>query len=405
MLLQEQISAVIDSQRDNFIHKDSEIIRESLGKVPIINSYATILTGLRRCGKSTLLLQLMRDKEQDAIYFNFEDIRLAGFETSDFTRLLNEITRRGVKMLFFDEIQLTNNWEIFINQLLRDGYTVFITGSNASLLSKELGTHLTGRHISIEIFPFSYREFAEFKKTGYTNESLNNYLHSGGIPEYVRSGAGILLTSLVEDILIRDIAIRHSIRDVESLKQLTVYLISNIGNLVSANKLTGMFGIRSSATILDYFSFLKDSYLIELMPAFSYSLKAQARNPKKIYVLDMGITSEVSTAFTDNLGHKLENLVYLHLRRHYKELFYFKEKGECDFIAFDKGKASLAVQVCFKVEDANFEREYNGLLEAMKEFNLKEGTIVTFDQKDSIIKDGLTVTLIPAHEYLSTLRP
>jgi len=181
--------------------------------------------------------------------------------------------------------------------------------------------------------------------------------------------------------------------------------MSNAGNLVSANKLTGMFGLSASATILEYFSFFRDAYLIEFLPQFSYSIKAQTRNPKKTYAIDTGLITEVSTAYTENAGHKLENLVYLHLRRNYKELYYYKDKGECDFVAFVKGKAQKAVQVCYQSDDLNFDREYNGLVEAMEALRLKEGVIVTFNQKDRFHKNGLNVELVPAHEYLSRTNP
>ncbi len=139
MLRQEQIAVVIDAQRQTFLKKDATLIREALPVVPVINSYATIITGIRRCGKSTLLLQVLKDRYEDALYFNFEDIRLVGFEASDFTRFQQEIVKRGTRVLFLDEIQLIEKWEIFVHQLLREEYTVFITGSNASMLSKELG--------------------------------------------------------------------------------------------------------------------------------------------------------------------------------------------------------------------------------------------------------------------------
>lgn len=401
MITQEQIAVVIDSQRESFFQKEAGFTREQIDKVPEVENFATIITGLRRCGKSTLLLQLVKKKYVGAFYFNLEDIRLAGFETTDFTRLLNEIIRRGQKNLFLDEIQRVKGWEIFIHQLLRDGYAVFITGSNASLLSKELGTHLTGRHLDMELFPFSYHEFVAFKGLKYDTESFGDYLKTGGIPEYVKTGNGLLLNSLLDDILVRDIAVRYSIRDVESLRKLAVYLISNIGNTVSANKLKGMFGIRSSATLLEFFSYFTDSYLIDFIPQFSYSLKAQARNPKKVYAMDMGFYTETSTSYTDNTGHRLENLIYLHLRRSYKELYYFRQKGECDFVALNRGKVERVLQVCLHVDDTNLDCEYNGLVEAMIAFNLTEGVIVTFDQKDRFEKDGMTVRLVPAYEYLS----
>lgn len=400
MYRQEQISVVIDAQQESFLKKEDTMQRHALQTVPIIPSFATIISGVRRCGKSTLLLQIIKQKYKKAIYFNFEDLRLVGFETTDLTRLQQEVVERGINVLFFDEIQLVPKWEIFVHQLLREDYTIFISGSNASLLSKELGTHLTGRHISIEMFPFSYTEYLSFTNNKANAASLQAYLNTGGFPEYVKTGQELILQSLMEDILVRDIAVRHSIRDVESLKQLAVYLISNVGTLISANKLTDLFGIKSGATILEYFAFLKDAYLLEFLPLFSYSLKVQARNPKKVYAIDTGLISATSTAFSENAGHKLENLIYLHLRRKGKELYYYKEKGECDFIRFNKGKAQEAIQVCFRVDDNNFTREYKGLLEAMRFFKLAEGVIVTIDQKDRFEEDGFTIRMVPAHEYL-----
>lgn len=396
MIRQEEISLVIDSQREVFLKQDSGFSRDALSQIPIVNSFATIITGIRRCGKSTLLLQLLRRDYQNAIYLNFDDIRLSGFETADFTRLHKEIERREIQVLFFDEVQAVESWEKFINQLLREGYKVFITGSNASMLSVELGTHLTGRHLSMELFPFSYSEFIRFKKLNNDENAVIDYLKTGGIPEYVKSSVSYVLNALVDDILMRDIAIRHSVRDVNSLRQLTAYLITNIGNLVSANKLAGMFDIKSPATFLEYFSFLKDAYLLDFIPMFSHSLKIQARNPKKVYVTDMGLYTENALSTSDNMGRRLENLVFLHLRRKYKHIFYYKDRGECDFIAIEKSTVKEAIQVCLTITNENFDREYNGLLEAIQNLGLKQGTIVTLNQSDTFEKDGIIIRMIPA---------
>jgi len=400
MIRQEQLAQVIDAQQDIFLNKSAQLIRDSLASIPIVESYATIISGIRRCGKSTLLLQLLKKKYKHALYFNFEDIRLAGFEVGDFGRLQQEIDKRQYRVLFFDEIQLTEKWEIFVHQLLREQYTVFITGSNASLLSRELGTHLTGRHLSMELFPFSFKEYISYKSLKADKESLHSYLEDGGLPEYVNHQEPLILQNLMEDILVRDISVRHGIRDIGSLKQLTVYLISNIGCPVSANKLNGMFGIKSSTTFLEYFNYLRDAYLVEFLPQFSYSLKAQARNQKKIYTIDNGFLS-VASSFTENLGRKLENLIYQQLRRRYKEIYYFTDKGECDFLAFIKGKIHKAIQVCYQIDDLNFYREYNGLLEALRFFKLQEGLIITLDQKDVFEQDGFIIKMIPAYEYLA----
>lgn len=401
MFRQEQIANILDAQQSYFLHQETGLVRESLNVVPVVESYATIITGIRRCGKSTLLLQLLKQKYQNALYFHLEDIRLAGFEMSDFTRLHAEIEQRGIKVLFFDEIQLVNKWEIFVNQLLNERYSVFITGSNATLLSKELGTHLTGRHISMELFPFSYTEFVAYKNLVYNEDSLTNYLKIGGIPVYLKTGIPELLVNLVDDILYRDIAVRYGVHDVNSLRQLVIYLLSNVGNLLSANKITGLYGIKSTSTLLEYFSYLKNAYLIEFLPKFDYSLKVQARNPKKIYAMDMGLVSVLADSFTANEGHRLENLVYLHLRQRYKNLYYFKDKKECDFVAFDNGKPKMAIQVCAHIDDLNFEREYAGLSEALQSLNLIEGVIITLNQTDVFEKNGLIVRMIPAYKFLS----
>jgi predicted AAA+ superfamily ATPase len=404
MLRQEEISNVIDAQWADFLQIDTGFEREILPHVPVVPSFATIITGIRRSGKSTLLLQLLRQKYETAIYLHFDDIRFAAFETVDFVRLHNEITKRGVKVLFFDEIQLIKGWELYINQLLRDGYTVFITGSNASMLSVEMGTHLTGRHLSIELFPFSYTEYVHFLKKENNTESVEAYLHAGGIPEYVKTGISGILSAMIDDILWRDIAVRHSVRDIASLRQLTVFLLTNIGNTIAANKLVGMFGVKSASTFLDYFSYLKDAYLFDFMSLFSHSLKVQARNPKKVYTMDLGLYTQNAISTSENSGRRLENLVYLHLRRKYRDIFYFQEKGECDFVVLEKNTVTKAIQVCLKITDENFEREYNGLKEAMKFFKLSYGQIITLNQSDKFVENEMTIELVPATTFLSDMQ-
>ena len=399
MIRQEEIALVINSQRETFLKQDTGFTRDALVDIPIADSFATIITGIRRCGKSTLLLQLLRRDYQDAIYLNFDDIRLSGFEISDFMRLHREIEKRKINVLFFDEIQIVKGWEQYINQLLRENYKVFITGSNASMLSIELGTHLTGRHLSMELFPFSYWEFIKFKTLENGGNAILDYLNLGGIPEYIKTGISVVLNALVDDILMRDIAVRHAIRDITSLRQLTTFLITNIGNLISANKLVGMFDIKSPATFLEYFSFLQDAYLLEFVPIFNHSLKVQARNPKKVYIMDMGLYTENSISISDNMGRRLENLIFLHLRRKYKHIFYYKDKGECDFITMEKNTVKEAIQVCLTINDENFDREFNGLLGAMQNLGLKEGYIVTLNQSDLFEKEDMTLKMLPVHDF------
>ncbi len=400
MYRQEQIADIIDFQTEDFVRKSGGIVRDVLDKIPNIDNFATIITGIRRCGKSTVLLQLMKKDQLDAIYLNWEDIRIAGFDTDDFNRLYKEIVSRNIRTVFFDEIQLVQNWEMFIHQLLREGFKVFITGSNASLLSQELGTHLTGRHLSTELFPFSYPEFCRLKSLDYNPESLTIYLQTGGMPDYAKTGEKSILQNLINDILVRDIAVRYNLKDIDSLKKLTSYLLSNIACPFSANKLTDVIGLKSASAILEYFSHLKNAYIIDSISQFSYSTKIQLRNPKKVYAIDIGLANIVASTFSDNNGRKLENLVFLHLRSRGDELYYFKEKGECDFVVKKDGKIKEVIQVCYRINDENTDREINGLLSAMTFFNLDNGIIVTFDQEDEFNYEGKKIRLIPAHTYL-----
>jgi predicted AAA+ superfamily ATPase len=400
MIAQSTINQVIVAQRENNLSRDTGLEREALQTLPDLSAYALIVSGIRRCGKSTLLFQLLKEKYADAVYLNFEDPRLYEFDRKDFTRLDKVIAATGSKVLLFDEIQIIPEWERYVRQKLDEGYKLVITGSNASLLSRELGTKLTGRHITKELFPFSYREFNSFKQLKPSSDSLLKYLQTGGFPEYVKQGIDEILNYVFEDILIRDIAVRHGIRDVKTLQRLALYLISNVGNLITANRLRTLFEVGSTNTITEYLSYLEDSYLLHLVPKFSYSLRKQMVNPRKVYAIDTGMISVNSGSFTDDDGRKLENLVYLHLRRKYSEIYYFSEKGECDFVVFANNVAVEVIQVCFDLNADNLDRELNGATEALALLNLKKGKIITVNQQDRFEKDGFVIEAIPCHEFL-----
>ena len=399
MLTQEVINQVFNSQRENNLSRDTGLKREALQTLPDLSAYAMIVSGIRRCGKSTLLFQLLKERYPDALYLNFEDPRLYEFERKDFVRLDKVIGDTGSKVLLFDEIQIIPEWERYVRQKLDEGYKLIITGSNASLLSRELATKLTG-HIAKELFPFSYREFILYKQLESSADSMLQYLDIGGFPEYVKQGANEILHQLFNDVLIRDIVIRYGVRDVKTLQRLALYLVSNVGKLVTANRLKSLFEVGSTNTITEYLSHLEDSYLLHLVPKFSHSLRKQMVNPRKVYAIDTGMISVNSGSFTDDNGRKLENLVYLHLRRKYKEIYYFSEKGECDFIVFVNGVAVEVVQVCFDLNPDNLDRELNGVVEALASLNLKEGKIITVHQKERYEKEGCIIDVIPCHEFL-----
>ena len=237
MVTQETLSQVVAAQRDNLLAKGMGLKREAIETLPDLSAYALIVSGVRRCGKSTLLFQLLQQRYPRALYLNFEDPRLYGFDIKDFTRLDAIIQQVDTDVLLLDEIQIIPEWERYVRQKLDENIKLVITGSNASLLSRELGTKLTGRHVTKELFPFSYGEFIAFTQQEASPDSVSEYLQVGGFPEYVKQRVDDILNYVLEDILIRDIAVRHGIRDVDSLPRLTLYLISNIGKLIPVNRL------------------------------------------------------------------------------------------------------------------------------------------------------------------------
>ncbi|MCL2328739.1 MAG: ATP-binding protein [Bacteroidetes bacterium] len=402
MIQQGILQQVIDTQKKKTLRLNVGFEREVLPKMPALQSHALIVSGIRRCGKSTLLKQMIEADDSKKLFLSFEDPRLFNFELSDFELLDAIIENSKSETLFLDEIQVINGWELYIRQKLDEGFRVAVTGSNASLLSRELGTKLTGRHISKELFPFSYREFLGFKNLQAGEKSLQKYMEMGGFPEFLKTNNTDILSELFYDILNRDIIVRHGIRDARSLRNLAVYLVSNAGNLVTASKLQQPLSIKTAATVLEYFSFLEDTYLVNFMPKFSYSLKVQMVNPRKIYVIDPGIIKIASISFTENKGHLLENLIYWELRRQGKELYYFNEnKSECDFVVMKNEKIEQVIQVCYELLPENREREINGLKEAMEFFKIDNGVIISFNQRDAFMLNSKRIEVLPAWEFLA----
>jgi hypothetical protein len=390
---------IIEHQRKSVAAKGAGMDREKLKALPDLESYALILSGIRRSGKSTLLYQLLQKRYKQALYLNFDDPRLYEFEPEDFLKLDVFIKDNEFRVLMFDEIQIIKGWERYVRQKLDEGFKVFVTGSNASLLSRELGTSLTGRHITNELFPFSFSEFCRFHKLKHSVESVKKFMIDGGFPEYQKQKNEEILTQLLEDILVRDIAVRYNIRDVKTLQRLTLFLMANVGNRISGNKLKSNFGISSATTILEYFSYLEQSYLLSFVPMFDYSIKRQNVNPKKVYAIDTGLVNMTTPRFKSDSGHILENMVFLVLRRLSRDVFYYAGAGECDFVVMEKGVISQAVQVCFDLNRDNLKREISGLCEAATKFELRDGVIVTLSQTDHFVEDGVDISVLPFHVF------
>jgi hypothetical protein len=394
-----EIQAVAQEQREILYSFELGTTRELLQFLPVTNSHALVVSGIRRCGKSVLLHQFIRNEIDDVFYFNFADIRLYEFTTTDFILLDEIIKESNKKILFFDEIQIINGWEIYVRQKLDQSIRVIITGSNARMLSVELGTNLTGRHISKELFTFSYKEFCSFYSLQYNNDSYIKFLEKGGFPEFLKTENSELLSSLIEDIIHRDIATRYGIRDISGLKKLCIYMMSNTAKLVSPSKLTQVIGVKSSSTVLEYLSYFESSYLLNMVSRFSWSVKGQMLSEKKIYVVDNGLVNVASISASKDLGRKFENTIFWSIRRKTKDIWYFSDgNSECDFI-YKLNEVYIAIQVCYEINGDNQEREINGLISALRFFNLKEGIIITIDQTDKIFSGDYKIDVIPAYKF------
>lgn len=401
MVKYSDIKEVYNQQQEAFRH-DESLSRELLATLPVDNAnHALMISGIRCCGKNTLMRQHVGTTIDNAFYLNFDTPKLFRFNVKDFELLDLLIEKTNKRNLYFDEIQVVEGWELYVRHKLDQKYNVCITGSNASLLSKELGTNLTGRYISKELFPFSYKEYLRFRSLKPCAESFMEYLWDGGFPEFVRTGNQDVLTALFDGILYRDIAVRYGIRDVVSLKALLLYLAANPGNLASANKLAGMVGIKTGKTTLEYLSYLEEAYFINRMPKFSWSLNAQYANPQKIYFIDTALSQAITVSFTENMGRMLENVVYWELRRRYRQLYYFSENNsECDFVVCEKNVPILLIQVCLELHRENESREVGGLCGAMRFFKMDKGILLTLNQTDKIRAEGGWIDVIPVHQFV-----
>ncbi len=418
MLSETEIKEILVKQRETILNKkyglERAVLRviESKLKLP----HVVVLTGLRRSGKSTLLRQLIKKKydDKDFYYINFEDERLFNFPASEFNRLYEALVSLygKQKTFFLDEIQNVTHFETFVRRLYEEGFKFFITGSSATLLSKELGTKLTGRHVDIIVKPFSFLEFLELKGIKLNKESIykteakaelkgyfEEYLIKGGMPEYLIYNDSELLTKVYEDTVIKDIAIRYKVNNVVVLRQLYSYLISNFATKFSYNSLKRFISINSVNTIKKFISYLEETYFARTITKFDYSSRKQIINDKKFYVIDNGFINVLSNKLTKDKGWLLENLIFNCLAENY-DVFYYSAQKECDFIAIKNKEIKQAIQVCYELNEENKGREISGLVGAMKQFKLKEGLILTCNQEEELLVGGRKILIKPAWKWL-----
>ncbi len=402
MILKETLREIVRSQVKDLLSYDIGIKRDKLKEIELDVPFAIVISGIRRCGKSTLLRQLIK-KTKSFYYFNFEDPRTVNYEVGDFNKL-DEVFKEEFgdsDYYFFDEIQNVKKWELFVRAIFDKNKHVIITGSNASLLSKELGTRLTGRHLRYELFPFSFSEFLKLKTERPNIKLFEEYFIHGGFPEYIKLKKIQILQELLNDIITRDIVMRYKIRNIKTAKSIALYLITNIGKEFSYNSLKKTFALGSTNSVISFVSYFEDSYLLFTIPKFDYSLKKQIVNRKKVYSIDNGLSNANSASFSGDKGKMLENIVFLALRRGYKEIFYFQEKKECDFVIKEGTKITHAIQVCFDLNEDVKDREIDGLIEALNKFNLKKGLILTYNQEDKLVYGNKKIQVMPIWKWLT----
>lgn len=398
MVYKEQIETAFVEQQKH-IRDDFFIDREPVKAISVKTSHIVVLTGIRRCGKSTYMQQLIVKHYQNVAFFNFEDPRIFGFSVEDFSKL-SEVMGNEKEAYFFDEIQNIIGWEVFVRQLHDRGKKVFITGSNANLLSKELGTRLTGRYLSYEIFPFSYQEYLVYFKKNDSDDVFLEYIQLGGFPEYLKDKLDEIVQTLLKDIVYKDIAIRYGVKNSHILMQIALYLISNVGKEVSINNIKNAFSVGSTSSVSDYLHWFAETYLFFFVPRFSWSQKSIVRNPKKVYTIDTGFAHKNSLSFTSDYGRLLENFVYIQLRKRNLEVYYFKEKKECDFVVFQNTVFQYAIQVCTVLHADNRLREMEGLLVALDFFKINKGYILTMNQTDTIQIENKTIEIVKAKDFV-----
>lgn len=434
MLNKELLKEIIVSQKEAFLKKNDLFFREALNKKIIwdknIKEIISI-TGLRRTGKSSLMRLIWdeyKKKEElsddQFFYFNFEDERIIGFGVEDFSFLLDlyfelfSPDKSKKIFIFLDEVQNVSYWEKWLRRLYEEGkYKIFITGSNASLMSSELATSLTGRSLSLELSPLSFFEFySYFKGYGFDKKSLykteekvkiiksfKEYFKTGGMPEYLKSGSGEIIQEYFRDIVLRDIVNRHNVKYKKELKELAHYLISNPGCVFSLKNLSKATEIKNINTIKNYLGYLEESYLYYFVPKFSFSYKEQIYSPDKVYFVDLAFFHNIAFNFSGNIGHLLENIVFLELRRNKNEIFYYKSKfgSEVDFLIKDREIIKNLIQVSRSITDKKTkERETESLFAAMDELKLKQSLILTEDEEEIIKKNKKEIIVKPIYKWL-----
>lgn len=420
--MKDLLKQIILEQQEILHAQNKRYVQRYIADEWLQTSEILIISGIRRCGKSVLMQQIRDRLVEKDFFFNFDDERLANFKLDDFQKLQECFVELFGEQhtYYFDEIQNIEGWERFVRRLYNAGNKIVITGSNARMLSRELGTHLTGRYLQVEIYPFSFQEYLAMNeisvnaKTLYTTtgratmvKSFVKYMECGGFPKFLQDGSVSYLTSLYESIIYRDILTRNGLTNEKEMLELMFYLASNATKRVTYSSLGKVVGIQHPDTIKNYLEYIQQTYLISQLFRYDPSVKKQMMSPKKIYFVDNAIIKRIGFNATENNGVFLENLVFIELKRRGWDVYYYADKKECDFIVRKGLHISDAYQVTLKMDSPQTrEREIAGVREAMQAYSLSKGYILTFEGKETInFDDGTIVEVVPVWEWILQYKP
>lgn len=413
-ILLEQKEEFISSLKENYCTRPEENL------VNLNSKLAQVIIGIRRSGKSTLCLNVIKKSGLTFAYVNFDDERLYGIEAEDLNKILECLYKiyGDFNHLFIDEIQNVDEWFLFVNRLLRTGMHILITGSNAKLLSGELATHLTGRYMKTELYPFSFSEYCDYKKIstahsttkeiGLLRSAFDSYLQEGGFPELINeTRKQSYINTLVDNILKKDIEQRYSIKYKAAFENIANHLLNNAPSKINYIELKELFGIGSDHTAENYVKYAKNAYLITGLLKFSFKSKMRIHD-EKAYAIDVGFMNKRENAMAgENLGWRLETIVYIELLRRYKpqecDIYYYEEtSGEADFLIC-KGKTVIKIiQVCYDISnEKTFKREKKGLLLASQKTKCNNLLIITDHDNTQLTENGKTISVVPAYSWLT----
>src|SRR3989344_993818 len=403
-----------------------ELIRRNIELKPDKENINAVI-GPRRVGKTSLMLYTAKGllgklRKEEILFVDFEDNRLAGISSPELDELFvahREVTGIEPKYLFFDEVQQAPGWSKFIRRLHNSGkYCIVVSGSSSKLLSMEIATELRGRYKSTLMLPFSFKEFLALKgftydgklqiseKKGLLLRLLEEYMSYGGFPLVAKSdlnGKKDLVRSYYETVFYKDIVERYKVKNIDIMEALMGHAMDNNSTMFSVTsfwKVLKQKGIKTSKkTVSLYLKYLEDAFFVFSSQKFSYSSKVRSLNPKKIYLSDNSFQIFLSTNFSPDRGKLLEAVVMQELKRRNSQIFYFKEKKECDFI-IKNGRQLAALQATYELNPGNRERETAGLLEALGKLKTRKGTILTFDQEEEIKSGGKKIAVTPIWKWL-----